>query len=56
MIKVDFTPKFKRLLIIGLITLSAVLTEAILQILYGAANVFSVKSILKLYPTDRACI
>lgn len=47
MIKVDFTPKFKRLLIIGLITLSAVLTEVILQVLYGAANVFSVKSILK---------
>lgn len=47
MIKVDFTPKFKQLLIIGLITLSAVLTEAILQILYEAANVLSVKPILK---------
>lgn len=47
MTKIDFTPKFKRLLLIGLITLAAVLTEAVLQILYEAANVLSVKSVLR---------
>lgn len=47
MAKSKFTPKFKPLMTMGIITIAAVLTELVLQILCYGVNAFSVRSGLR---------